>query len=102
MNTSVSIPTNIVQLVAKECSVPMTDCFNNCISDNVFSSELKLANIIPAFKSGDESDKENYRPISKLSALAKVFETLLFMRIMKFIEDKFSRLLCGFGANMPW
>ena len=51
-STSGSLPTKILQCVAKECSVPLTDCFNNCIFDGVFPTELKLASIIPVLKSG--------------------------------------------------
>lgn len=98
-STSGSIPTKILQQVAKECSVPLTDCLNNCINDHIFPSELKLADVIPIFKKGDETDKENYRPISILPSLSKVFEKLLFNQINKFFEDKFNRLLCGFRAK---
>ena len=97
--TSGYIPTNILQLAARECCVPLTDCFNNCLSDGSFPSELKLASVIPVLKSGDDSDKENYRPISILPALSKVFEKLLFKQINDFFEERFNRLLCGFRAK---
>ena len=75
-----------------ECSVPLTDCINNCISDRIFPTELKLASVIPVFKSGDTSCKSNYRPISILPALSKVFETLLSLQINVFFEETFSSL----------
>ena len=98
-STSGSLPTHILQYVAKECSVPLTDCFNNCILDGVFPTELKLAHVIPVFKSGEASSKLNYRPISILPSLSKVFEKLLFLQINSFFKNKFSSLLCGFRAN---
>ena len=97
--TSGHIPTNILQLAARECCVPLTDCLNNCLLECTFPSELKLASIIPVLKSGDESDKENYRPISILPTLSKVFEKLLFKQINVFFEKRFNKLLCGFRAK---
>lgn len=89
-------PTKLLKSVAKQVSVPLTDCFNSCISDGVFPDELKLATIIPVYKKDDESDKENYRPISILPTLSKVFERLLFNQLSAFFEKKFSKFLCGF------
>ena len=93
------VPAKILRSVAKSISVPLTDCFNNCISDGIFPSELKLASVIPVFKSGDTSCKEDYRPISILPSLSKVFERLLFAQISSFFDNKFSKLLCGFRAK---
>ena len=98
-STSGSIPTKILQSVAKVYCVPLTDCINNCISDGIFPNELKLASVTPVFKSGDASFKSNYRPISILPSLSKVFEKLLSLQITQFFNDKFSSLLCGFRAN---
>ena len=95
-STSGSIPTNILQKVAKECCIPLTDCFNNCILDGIFPTELKMANITPVFKSDDSNFKSNYRPISILPSLSKVFEKLLTNQINSFFQNKFSSLLCGF------
>ena len=41
-------------------------------------------------------DKGNYRPISILPAISKVFERVLFSQLNGFVEPKFSKLLCGF------
>jgi hypothetical protein len=39
-----------------------------------FPSKLKLARVIPLYKSGDIADMNNYRPISVLPSLSKLFE----------------------------
>ena len=46
---------------------PLTYLVNSSISENIFPSELKLARVVPIFKSGDPSLITNYRPISILS-----------------------------------
>ena len=70
--------------------------FNNAISSNTFPDPLKLVDVTAVFKKGDKNDKSNYRPISVMKAFATVFERLLFKQLNKFIEVKFSPLLCGF------
>ena len=45
---------------------------------------LKLAKITPLYKKGDRNLPENYRPISLISSLSKVFEKLLLKRMMSF------------------
>ena len=58
-----------------------------------------MASVIPVFKSEDTSCKKNYRPISILPSLSKVFEKLLSLQINVFFENKFSKVLCGFRAK---
>ena len=55
--------------------------FNDSIYQAEFPSILKLANITPVFKKGGRNSKENYRPISILSNISKIFERCLFRHI---------------------
>ena len=50
----------------------------------VFPDFLKMARVTPLFKSGDKSLCKNYRPISILSHIAKVFERLVHVRLSPF------------------
>lgn len=50
---------------------------NQCFQSGEFPSELKLSRIIPLFKDGNPLIKSNYRPISILPVLSKIFESLL-------------------------
>ena len=95
-STSGPIPTKVLKMSAKVVCVPLTDCFNAAILDGVFPNELKLANVVPIFKKGDSTIKDNYRPISILPSLSKVFERILFNRMSDFFEGILSKLLCGF------
>ena len=98
-STSGEISTKILQSVARICSVPLTDCINTCILEGTFPTELKLASVIPIHKQDDTTLKKNYRPISILPTLSKVFEKLISLQINQFFENKFSSYLCGFRAN---
>ena len=60
--------------------------FNLSLSSSVFPSQWKLANIIPIFKKGDRADASNYRPISLLSCLGKVFEKCVFKHLYNYLR----------------
>ena len=47
-----------------------------------------MSKVVPIFKSGDKTDINNYRPISLLPVIAKVFERLLYNRVQTFIEKR--------------
>ena len=73
--------------------------FFHSITTSSFPDELKLAEVISAFKKDDPLDKENYRPISLLSHTSKIYEKILFNQINDYIEPYFSDLLTGFRRN---
>ena len=64
----------------------LANAFNKAISESVYPTSLKKAKVVPLFKKGDKKNPENYRPISLLSSLSKVFEKLLFERMVNFCE----------------
>ena len=56
----------------------LTDCINDAIDKGAFPDSLKIANITPAHKKDEPTNEENYRPMSVLPLLSKVFERLLY------------------------
>ena len=60
---------------------PLTDIYNTSISTGIYPDELKVAKCVPIFKKGKKDDPSNYRPISILSSINKVFEKLLYQRL---------------------
>ena len=64
-----------------------------------FPDDLKFAEISPVYKTNDDPDKENYRPVSVLSLVAKFFERIVYNQIDNFMKDKLSDLLTGFRKN---
>ena len=74
-----------------KCCLPVIEpaiaaAFNKCIEERTFPKCLKIAKVIPIFKKGDKRNPENYRPISLLSSISKVFEKLLQLRMIKFCK----------------
>ena len=80
---------------------PLTQLFNTSVEDKHFPSDLKYANIAPLYKKDDNTDKSNYRPISILPSISKIFERLMFKQITTYVSNLLSPYLCGFrkGCN---
>ena len=57
---------------------------------------MKEADIVPVHKKKSKFSKENYRPISILPNISKVYERCLYDQISNFFEDVFSKYQCGF------
>lgn len=65
-----------------DCIAPYLACiFNSCIDSGVFPDLMKLSKVIPLFKSGSSLDPSNYRPISILPTLSKIFEKLILNQL---------------------
>ena len=62
--------------------MPLTHIINLSIT----KEEFKLAKVLPIFKSGDDQNIQNYRPISILSFFSKIFEKIIASHIMDFLD----------------
>ena len=51
------------------------------LNTGIFPDSLKIAKVIPLFKKGDDKILSNYRPISLLSSISKVFEKVIYNQI---------------------
>lgn len=60
--------------------------FNSSVFSGIFPKKLKAANILALFKKGDRRDVNNYRPISLVSSISKVFEKGIKNRMLKFLK----------------
>ena len=59
---------------------------NLSLLHGVFPNELKIAKVLPLFKSDDPMKFNNYRPVSLLSILSKIFEKAMYSRLVNFLE----------------
>ena len=90
--TAGEIPINVLKN-CENCFFDLTNCINEAIRNNKFRDSLKLSDITPVF---DPSDKANYRPVSVLPLLSKVFEKIIYDQLYEYLENILSELLCGF------
>lgn len=78
----------LIKKLPRKAIVMLNFIFNACLKTSYFPNEWKIANVIAIAKPiKDLTHPQNYRPISLLSALSKVFEKLILKRINAFIEQ---------------
>ena len=78
---------SMLKRVFKTVSEPFTYICNLSFVEGVFPDKMKMARVIPLYKSGDASSLNNYRPVSLLSQFSKILEKAFSIRLMKFIEN---------------
>ena len=81
------IPTDMLKQTIDIHLPIMTEIINMPIDNNCYPDDLKFAEVSLVFKKKDDLDKENYRPVSVLSHVSKVFERIMYKQI-KYISRK--------------
>ena len=81
-----SIPLNLIKECAIQLSKPLTLLYNKCILQAKYPHPWKLAKSITLYKKNNRLLPENYRPISLLNCFGKVFEKLIYIQMMNFID----------------
>ena len=69
------IPTKILQLIKPILSEPQSKIFNNSILTGQYIEKLKFAKTIPILKKGSQTLVSDYRPISLLTTLTKLWKS---------------------------
>ena len=95
------ISTKVLKSVHIPLSFILTDIFNSCIESGTYPNKLKIARVIPIYKSGNKNEISNFRPISTLPNLNKVFEKVIYKRLIDFVlsNSLLSEYQFGFRKN---
>ena len=97
-----NIPPKILRQSAEVTSNTLQLVFNKAISNTEFFEIVKLADVTPVFKKKDPLDKTNYRPVSVLSQVSKIFrksERIMQKQINEHIKNK-SPYLCRYRKGL--
>ena len=96
-----SISMNVVKESFNLICAPLTYIINLSLNSGVVPQEMKIARVIPLFKSGDKSLFTNYRPVSVLPVFSKFLERIVYNRLTNFLNkyDILSRNQYGFRKN---
>ena len=90
------IPLTILKANEDICSLVLTSDINRCVVNGTFPNNLKNADITLTFKKNDRLLKSNYRHVSILTTLSKIYEKILYKQICEYFNIIFSKYLCGF------
>ena len=91
-----SIPARILKENRDIFASFLMETFNNSLLQKMFPEDLKLGDITSLFKNDAAIKKRNYRPITVLSALSKVFERFLYAQMIGFTDTFLVSYLYGF------
>ena len=80
------ITAKFLKISAKKVVPAITDIINLSMNSGEYPEQLKIAKVLPIFKKGNPSLASNYRPISVLSCINKIFEKIISKRIYNFLE----------------
>jgi hypothetical protein len=93
-------PDGIPPLILRNCTsgfaFPLCMLFNRSLTTCIFPDRWKLLFITPIFKSGKRNDISNYRGIAILSAIARLFELLVYRVINEDLMGRFANCRYGF------
>ena len=95
------IDMTIIKTIIYEIVTPFTYICNQSFLSGTFPNKMKLAKVIPLYKTGKQNAFTNYRPVSLLPQFSKILEKLFSEQLDVFIEKQ--NILCesqyGFRSN---
>ena len=85
----------------KKCKLKLSyilaELFNMCVKESCFPDCWKVLAVVPVFKNiGERSTAKTYRPVSLLSVFSKVFEKLVYNRLVNHLEK------CGLFSDFQY
>jgi len=97
-----NIPGKLLRLAHQQLSQPLASVINASILQNVFPDEMKCAEVSPIFKKNDKLDKKNFRPVSILTGISKIFEYVMNDQMIGYFQAMFHKLLSAFRKGYSW
>ena len=91
-----NIPSKLLRLGASGISSHVSQLVNHCLHVCEFPDMMKLADVSSLFKKNDNLKKDNYRPVSVLPSISKVYERVMGQQLSDFFDKIFSALLSAF------
>lgn len=82
------IPISVVKAVNKDLSQVLCHLINSSFVSGIFPDQLKIAKVVPLHKKDDITNMQNYRPISILSSISKIYERAVYIQLSHFLETR--------------
>ena len=80
------IPVKLIQLCPEIFADNLAIIYNKAIESAVYPDDMKIARVVALFKKGERHSADNYRPISLLSCINKLFEKLVCKQLLAYCE----------------
>ena len=95
-NIKHDIPTKMLKISHDIISNILSKSYNSTKQSGKYPSALKMADVMPIHKKDEKTLAKNYRPISLIPVISKLFEKNMYSEIMSFIENSLSSYLFGY------
>ena len=95
------ISNKLLKYVRNVISEPLTIIINQMLNMGVFPDLLKISKVIPIYKKEDDTMFSNYRPISLLPSISKIFEKVILEQLTTYliINNLIHKHQYGFRKN---
>ncbi len=91
------LSSHLIKQISYQIANPLKHIINLSLSSSIVPTQMKIAKVVPIFKSGDRRCMDNYRPISLLSIFSKILEKVVCNRLCTFLET--NNILSGAQIN---
>ena len=93
-----NIPCKLLKIAADVGAPSLTCIFNQPLLTDIYPSDWKLTKVTPIFKNGSKTDLNNYRPISVIPAVTKIFEKIIYDQLYIYlnVNDPLTSCLSAF------
>ena len=81
------ISPSVLKTTISYVAEPLANIFNLSLHSGVFPDLLKIAKVVPVFKTEDRKLMVNYRPISVLPVFSKILEKIMYKRLITYLEN---------------
>ena len=88
-----------LKMAANIIAPSLTSIFLKSILTGIYPNDWKMAKVTPLFKKGIQSDPNNYRPISVIPIISKVFERIVYNQLFHYLDDNKLLLGCQSGFH---
>ena len=80
------IPNKLLKMAANVVARSLTAIFSASICTGIFPQEWKASRVSPVYKNGSRNNPCNYRPISVIPAVAKIFEKIAYGQLYEYLN----------------
>ena len=91
-----NIPAKLLRLAQNELTHPIANLINNTMAMNTFPDQLKYAELSPLFKKEDNLNKTNFRPVSILTGISKLYESVVNDQLLEYFSRLFNDLISAY------
>ena len=90
------IPTKLIKENSDIYKIFIFENLNNCISHSIFPTSIKSTIITPVHKKSPNTSRDNFRSVSILPNISKIYDIVMFKQMSEFFEPILSKYQCGF------